>query len=258
MSVYVCIMFYIGHNGRSTEWRPSSRMTSHGSRGSTRDSKRPTTSELREEERIHRMLAGGPEDTPPGSPHPTDRKSLESHEAGSTIGDAKEGDEETGNLQQQGETQTETEKVGTYLSLYVNGKSAGEIRNISCNLPMKSIGAQEFSFHGCLLDIRYWHKARSAKEIQYYMNRLLRLTDNSSKPLHGLVGWWTFEDGWGEKVVVYIHNHTLTCIYLFSCVHVYIFILIVYFSSPLMSVSSVSESQSEDLDMMNAKEKIDL
>ncbi len=98
-----------------------------------------------------------------------------------------------------------------FISLYVNGMAAGEVKGVSVDLPMKSIGADEFSFHGCILgdiyilicrymhlfttftcahmyiDVRYWHKARSRDEIHHYMNRLLKLPDN--KPLRGLVGW---------------------------------------------------------------------
>ena len=202
------------------EWRPSSRMQTGSRPSSTRDSKRPSTAERREEERIHRMLAGGPEDTPPSSPREEkvntkiadvavdnllragDNDNNVNNDNNNDNSDNNDNNENNGDGNDNNDNNDNNDgkenAPTTFLSLYVNGVPAGEVRNVTCNLPMKSIGADEFSFHGCLLDVRYWHKARSRKEIQYSMNRLLKLPDH--KPLKGLIGWWTFEDGWGEKV----------------------------------------------------------
>lgn len=45
---------------------------------------------------------------------------------------------------------------------------------------MNSLGgaAQFHSFHGCILDVRYWSKQRSSKEIRGTMHRLINLTEN--------------------------------------------------------------------------------
>ena len=205
-------------NQDNKEWRPSSRIDSRsGSRSSTRESKRPTTSERKEEERIHRILAGGPEETPPSSPSSGVRKTSHDEDDENTNDDGNDVDgnadndhDVEGQENKGGDNPSTDDQVSTFICLYINGKAAGEIKGVSCNLPMKSIGCEEFSFHGCLLDARYWHKPRSAKEIEFFMNRLLKLSED--KPLKGLVGWWTFEDGWGEKVSICKVTFMLTCI----------------------------------------------
>ena len=160
---------------------PSRRSSKHGSRPSSR----PGT----EERRITRILQGGPEASPPQSrPNTSDKETVNT-----TLNDMN-GTEETS------ENDQPNIDSSNFITLYVNGNAAGELQGVSCDLPMKSICASEFSYHGCLLDVRYWARARSKQEIMHDMNRLLKLPEDTGRPLRGLVGWWTCEDGTGAKL----------------------------------------------------------
>ena len=125
-----------------------------------------------------------------------------------------------------------TKKPRNRINLYMNGELIGQIKDLAFPLPMGMIGAapNENSFTGAILDVRYWRKVRSAQEIKLGCRRLVnvsggrhRLVDTideemSKKPRrrppkkkttnnkgivkggadltsHGLIAWWTFEDG---------------------------------------------------------------
>lgn len=78
-----------------------------------------------------------------------------------------------------------TRKPKKRISLYVDGRFSGHAKDRCFPFPLHAIGKHTTntndSFHGCLLDIRLWNKARSAAEIRYCMNRLIELVDNKPK-----------------------------------------------------------------------------
>ena len=126
-----------------------------------------------------------------------------------------------------------SKKPKNRITLYMNGELVGQIKDLAFPLPMGMIGAapSENSFLGAVLDVRYWRKVRSAQEIKLGCRRLVdvsagrhRLVDTidespTKKPRrrppknkkgsnvkgilkggvdltsHGLLAWWTFEDG---------------------------------------------------------------
>jgi hypothetical protein len=125
-----------------------------------------------------------------------------------------------------------SKKPKNRITLYMNGELVGQIKDLAFPLPMGMIGAapNENSFTGAILDVRYWRKVRSAQEIKLGCRRLVdvsggrhRLVDtideessNKSRrrppkrkknnvtgnfkggadlTSHGLLAWWTFEDG---------------------------------------------------------------
>jgi hypothetical protein len=94
-----------------------------------------------------------------------------------------------------------------FIALYLNGVAAGELKGFTCNLPMKSIGAPEFSFHGCLLDVRYWAKPKSKIEIMQGMHSVIPMTEKHPNGPDGLVGYWTFEDDTGGTMVADVSDH---------------------------------------------------
>ena len=118
--------------------------------------------------------------------------------------------------------------------LYCDGGLVATVKDTAFDLPMKSIGSPHLSFHGYMLDCRYWAKSRSVPEIKLDMRCLLKLTEetkqkpelsqkekrggavpdepesSSSDPDltgSGLVAWWTFEDGGYSTRVRDISDH---------------------------------------------------
>ena len=105
--------------------------------------------------------------------------------------------------------------------VYSNGVLVGTLKDHFFNLPMQSIGSEFLSFHGYLLDVRYWAKDRSSAEMKLDMHHLIELgvdvNDNESQTSNRkisedkmknnyadmsgdqLVGWWTFEDGFHSR-----------------------------------------------------------
>jgi hypothetical protein len=80
------------------------------------------------------------------------------------------------------------------LMLYCDGGLVSTIKDMTFDLPMKSIGAPHMSLHGYMLDVRYWAKARSVPEIKLDMRCLLRLSEeNKQDPQH------TSKEGKGAK-----------------------------------------------------------
>eukprot|EP00592_Proboscia_alata_P010517 CAMPEP_0194364156 /NCGR_PEP_ID=MMETSP0174-20130528/12063_1 /TAXON_ID=216777 /ORGANISM="Proboscia alata, Strain PI-D3" /LENGTH=730 /DNA_ID=CAMNT_0039138031 /DNA_START=26 /DNA_END=2215 /DNA_ORIENTATION=+ len=82
------------------------------------------------------------------------------------------------------------------VTIYINGKSTFVKDGISCNLPMQRIFDKDNNFHGVVQEVRYWASARSQADIEKWMHRLLP----ESSTQHGLLGWWTFEEGKGKVV----------------------------------------------------------
>jgi hypothetical protein len=126
---------------------------------------------------------------------------------------------------------------------YSDGVLMQTIKEKIFSLPMQTIGSPYLPYHGYILDIRYWAKARSVPEIKLDMKCLLHLeksdtsaehdtssrqtksiTSTSSKgdsasvasseaqhlpDLSGksLIGWWTLEDGGHSRRVRDISDH---------------------------------------------------
>jgi hypothetical protein len=120
------------------------------------------------------------------------------------------------------------------VTLYVDGTAVGLQKDIIFNLPMTSIGGVEHSFHGCILDCRYWGKPRSSLQVVkedmhglISFSSVVNVSSNGTKSggkmgmvrqmkrrketqevsSDGLIGWWTFEDGIGSKRVADVSGH---------------------------------------------------
>jgi hypothetical protein len=93
------------------------------------------------------------------------------------------------------------------VTLYVNGQPVGQAKNYAFPLPMSAIGAPlARSFHGVLLDVRYWAKQRRCVPCLIWglpvSTRALILHPSASVPLRGAcpsvrwrsskacTGWW--------------------------------------------------------------------
>lgn len=62
--------------------------------------------------------------------------------------------------------------------LYKDGMLIGQSKDLAVPLPMGYIGEPDmFSFHGAILDVRYWAKQRSGLEIQRSMHKVIDVDD---------------------------------------------------------------------------------
>lgn len=64
--------------------------------------------------------------------------------------------------------------------LYLDGTPMETLPLAAFNLPMKWIGNDTFSFHGCILDLRIWAKPKSTREIKASMHDIIQFEEDET------------------------------------------------------------------------------